>query len=311
MPLKPILEVEIFDLWGIDFMGPFPKVNGYEYILMAVDYVSKWVEVVATRTNTSKVVSEFVESHIFCRYGCPRAMISDGGSHFVNHAFRSILKKHGVHHRITSPYHPEANGQIELCNREIQKILKKIVKPKGKESPNRLDEALWAYRTAYKTPLGMSPFRLIFGKPCHLPLELEHKALWAIKQLNLSLDEAGKCRMLQLQELEEIRNEAYENSEIYKSKIKTFHDKNIKRSFSKGQKVWLYNSRLKLFPGKFKSRWDGPFIVEEAYENGAVLLTNPSTHKNFTVNGQRLKPYLEHDPPHLPINIPLASPTNS
>ena len=119
MPLKPILEVEIFDLWGIDFMGPFPKVNGYEYILMAVDYVSKWVDVVATRTNTSKVVSEFVESHIFCRYGCPRAMISDGGSHFVNHAFRSILKKHGVHHRITSPYHPQANGQIELCNREI------------------------------------------------------------------------------------------------------------------------------------------------------------------------------------------------
>ena len=79
MPLKPILEVEIFDLWGIDFMGPFPKVNGYEYILMAVDYVSKWVEDVATRTNTSKVVPEFVESHIFCRYGCPRAMISDGG----------------------------------------------------------------------------------------------------------------------------------------------------------------------------------------------------------------------------------------
>ena len=100
-------------------------------------------------TNTSKVVSEFVESHIFYRYGCPRAMISDGGgSHFVNHACRSILKKHGVHHRITSPYHPQANGQIELCNREIQKILKKFVKPKGRDWPNRLGEALWAYRTA-------------------------------------------------------------------------------------------------------------------------------------------------------------------
>ena len=93
---------------------------------------------------------------------------------------------------------------------------------------------------------------------------------------------------------------------------KIFHDKNIKRrSFSKGQKVWLYNLRLKLFRGKFKSRWDGPFIVEEAYENDAVLVINPSTHKSFTVNGQRLKPYLQHDPPHLPINIPLDSPANS
>ena len=129
----------------------------------------------------------FVEKFILSRYECPRAIISDGGAHFKNFKFKSLLKKVGVQHKVTTPYHPQANGQVELCNREVKKILQRIVKPDGKDWANKLDEALWAYRTAYKTPLGMSPFRLIFGKSCHLPVELEYKVYWAIKQLNLSL----------------------------------------------------------------------------------------------------------------------------
>ena len=155
MPLQPVIEVEIFDLWGIDFMGPFSISNGYEYILMAVDYVSKWVEAIPTRTNDHKIVLKFIEQIIFSRFGCPRAIISDGGTHFNNYHFRSLLKKYGVHHRVTTPYHPQANGQVEVSNREIKKIMKKIIKPDGKDWSSRLYDALWAYRTAYKTPLGM------------------------------------------------------------------------------------------------------------------------------------------------------------
>ncbi|XP_071695260.1 uncharacterized protein [Rutidosis leptorrhynchoides] len=214
------------------FIGPFPSSFGFEYILVAIDYVSKWVEAEATRTNDHKVVLKFVKKNIFCRHGVPKAIISDGGSHFKNSHFAKLLRDYGVNHRIATPYHPQTSGQVEVSNRELKRILEKTA--------------------------------------CHLPVEIEHRAEWAIEQVNMNMDEAGKARKLDLSELDELRRDAYESSKIYKEKTKAFHDKQI-------------------VAGKLKSKWNGPYVVTKVTSHGVIEIQDPKGGEPFLVNGQRLK----------------------
>ncbi|GJV90919.1 reverse transcriptase domain-containing protein [Tanacetum coccineum] len=190
MPQNIIQVCEIFDLWGIDFMGPFPSSRGNKYILVAVDYLSKWVEAKALPTNDARVVVKFLKS-LFSRFGAPRAIISDRGTHFCNDKFDKVMSKYGVTHRLSTPYHPQTSGQVEVTNRGLKRILERTVGENRASWSDKLDDALWAFRTAYKTPIGCTPYKLVYGKACHLPVELEHKAYWALKHANFDLKTAG------------------------------------------------------------------------------------------------------------------------
>ena len=292
MPQHYILECEVFDVWGIDFIGPFPPSGGNKYILVAVDYVSKWVEAQALPTNDARVVVKFLKK-LFCRYGVLRALISDRGTHFCNSQVENVLKRYGVTHRLATPYHPQTSGQVELSNRELKHILMRTSVRHGKDWADKLDDALWAYRTAFKTPLDTTPYRLVYGKACHLPVEIQHKALWAIRMVNMDINKSGVHRKRQLNELDELRLMAYENSHLYKERAKKYHDARISQrgQFSVGDMVLLFNSRLKLFPGKLKSRWSGPFRIKNVFPYGTVELEHPEKGV-FKVNGQRIKHYL-------------------
>ncbi|GJV46072.1 reverse transcriptase domain-containing protein, partial [Tanacetum coccineum] len=257
MPQNSFQVCEIFDVWGIDFIGLFSSSRGNKYILVAVDYLSKWVEAKALPTNDARVV----------------------------------MLKYGVTHRLSIAYHPQTSGQVEVSNRGLKRILERVIGEHRASWSDKLDDALWAFRTAFKTPIGCTPYKLVYGKACHLPVELEHKAYWALKRCNYDLVTVGDHRKVQLNELNELRDQAYENSLIYKEKTKRIHDSKIKnRVFNVGDRVLLFNSRLKIFSSKLKTRWTGPFPY------GTVELSQ-TDEPNFKVNGHRIKHYLEGNIP--------------
>nr|GFB30471.1 reverse transcriptase domain-containing protein [Tanacetum cinerariifolium] len=156
------------------------------YILAAVDYLSKWVEAKVLPTNDARVVCKFLKS-LFAKFGAPRAIISDRGTYFCNDQFAKVMLKYKVTHRLSTAYHPQTSGQAEVSNRSLKRILERTIGENRASWSDKLDDVLWAFCTAYKTPIGCTPYKLVYGKACHLPIELEHKAYWTLKQANFDL----------------------------------------------------------------------------------------------------------------------------
>nr|GEZ09275.1 reverse transcriptase domain-containing protein [Tanacetum cinerariifolium] len=209
------------------------------------------------------------------------------------------MLKYKVTHHLSTTYHPQTSGQVEVSSHGLKRILERTMGENRASWSDKLDDALWAFRTAYKTPIGCTPYKLVYGKACHLPIELEHKAYWTLKQANFDLAVVGDHRKVQLNEL---RDHAYENSLIYKEKMKRIHDSKIKnRVFNVGDRVLLFNSRLKIFSGKHKTCWSGPFTITKVFPYGTVELSQ-ANGPNFKVNGHRVKHYLGGDVPQLVVS---------
>ncbi|GJZ45506.1 reverse transcriptase domain-containing protein [Tanacetum coccineum] len=213
------------------------------------------LDVMGLHTNDARVVVKFLKS-LFARFGTPRAIISDRGTHFCNDQFAKVMSKYGVTHRLATAYHPQTSGQVEVSNRGLKRILERTVGENRASWSDKLDDALWAFRTAFKTPIGCTPYKLVYGS----------RAI-------------------------------YYRSTEHKGRTKKLHDSKIKnRIFNVGDRVLLFNSRLKIFSGKLKTRWSGPFTITKVFPYGTIELSQPDG-PNFKVNGHRVKHYFGGDLP--------------
>jgi hypothetical protein len=261
-----------------------------------MDYMTKWVEAEALSNATEEVVIKFLFK-LFVRYGLPREVITDGGSQFTAHRIMTILENYHIKHRVTSPYHPQENGQVESTNKVLEAILTKTVSTNRQNWATELPNALWAYRTMWHNTTGYSPYHLVYGKEPIFPIEFEIKTLRMAQEIGLDLTEAHKQRLQQLNELDEARMSALERTTVIQQQRANWHDKHIKKkSFQKGDWALLYDSRFQDFPGKLQTRWLGPYEINEVHNNGTVtLVTIDGSGSPFLVNGHRLRLY--HQPP--------------
>ena len=304
MPHQPILPLDPFQKWGLDFVGPFKPPaarTGNKYIIVATDYCTKWVEAKALRDNTAASTAKFVYEHLWCRYGCPIELVSDQGGHFINHIIRELTHHYAVVHKKSTPYYPQANGLAESTNKILQTILKKIVNENRTDWDNKLQSALWAYRTSFKTSIQSTPFRMAFGLEAVMPIEFQVPSLRVQVKARLPEAQSEQYRLEQLLELGEDRITSMAQLEQRQRQRKAFvdrHRKGLEKELSIGKPVLLFQTRLGSMPGKLRFRWTGPFWIIDEFNGTFQLGTLAGDIVKSWANGFRLRPYRGTTPPN-------------
>ena len=266
-----------FSIWGLDVIGPIePKAsNGNRFILVAIDYFTKWVETESYAAVTTKVVLKFLKRYIVCRYGIPERIITDNARNFNNKAMTEFCKLFKIHHHNSSPYRPQMNGAVEAANRNLKKIIQKMAIT-YKDWHEMLPYALHGYRTSVRTSTGATPFSLVYGMEAVLPIEVEIPSMRVILEAKLDDVEWVKTRFDQLNFIDEKRLTALCHGQLYQRKLIRAHAKKMKpRTFQEGDLVLKkYSPRQADFRGKWTPKYEGPYVVKKAFSGGALILTN-------------------------------------
>ncbi|KAG9446928.1 hypothetical protein H6P81_013056 [Aristolochia fimbriata] len=295
-PLHPTVVSWPFEAWGMDIIGPIsPKSDSdRQYILAATDYFSKWAEAAAYREVKAATVVDFIRTQIIYRYGVPRYIMTDNGCAIQKQSHGPFFAKNfAIQQRTSTAYNPAANGLAEAFNKTLCKILKKTIGANKRSWDEKLGEALWAYRTSFRTPTQSTPFSLVNGTEAVLPLEVQLPSLRIAMREGLTTEECAQQRLAELESLDEQRLEAQQRLECYQSRMTRAFNKKVRlRSFQKGDLV-LVVRRPMLFTnktgGKFAPKWDGPYVVQEAYTNDAYKLVTAKGSELLITNGKFLK----------------------
>ncbi|XP_051132475.1 uncharacterized protein LOC127252363 [Andrographis paniculata] len=295
-PLHPTIASWPFDTWGMDVVGPLTKSSaGHLYILAATDYFSKWAEAVPLKEVKKETVADFIRVNIIYRYGVPRCIITDNGRSFANTHIDKLCEKFGFQQKKSSMYYAPANGLAEAFNKTLCNLLKKVVSKSKRDWHDRIGEALWAYRTTFRTPTQATPYSLVYGVEAVLPLERQIPSLRIALQEELTTEENVRLRLEELEALDEKRLQAQQRLECYQARLSRAYNKKVKsRSFQIGDLVLAVRRPIVInfrSGNKFLSKWDGPYVVTQVYTNGAYKLTSQDGLRIGPINGRFLKRY--------------------
>ena len=293
-PLHPIAVGQPFDRVGIDYVGPLPRTTqGNRYIIVATEYLTKWVEAAAVPDCTAKTTAQFIYQDIICRHGTPKEILTDRATSFQNELIAALLHIVGTRHRLSSPYHPQTNGLTERFNRTLCTILAKYATQHQGEWDTYLASALFAYRTAQQGTTKYEPFELLYGRHATLPIDLQMQRPTTTQNLPRTIEQYHQLITAQLQQR---RQDAQQNIMKQQQKQKERYDRTHKGiDYQIGDKVLLFNVVQSHVHGdKFKDKFDGPFYIHNIVRPGTYKLRNIDgrVRKNPT-HADQLKPYLE------------------
>jgi hypothetical protein len=295
LPLHPSLPLTPLEKWGIDYVGPIspPSSRRNEYIIMAIEYLTKWAEAKAVKTADTKQTAIFLYENIISRFGCPKILISDRGIHFINDTIVEMTTLFNINHRKTTSYQPQTNGQTERVNQTLVRILCKTVVDSKRDWDTKLTAALWAYRTTYKVTTRATPFSLMYGIEAILPIEFEAQTLRIAMEHHLDDSQSLKDWLARLEALNEGRQLAAQHVETIQRRRKvTFDKRQRKRTLLPGMWVMVQDARKLEFLAKFDALWTGPYVIKEVFPNNSVQLkTIDGLDFPTRTNGSRCKEY--------------------